>query len=146
MQTIYRYDERRVFSGETLQIADDAGAPLGWTRTAPPELSPGEFAVFSGLDGWRVVSEEPTFPPAPVPDAVPALAALLALDNAGLSEAYDAWANDPARTFAERAFINKALTWERGSPVIQSAADALELTGTQLDQLFITADQLLETV
>lgn len=146
MQTLYRYDERRVFTGATMQIADGAGAQLGWTRTAPPELASGEFAVFKGRDGWRVVDIEPAFPPPPVPQAVPALAALLALDAAGLASAYDAWANDPARTFAERAFINKALTWERGSPVIQSAADALELTGAQLDQLFITADQLLETV
>mgnify|MGYP003640800807 FL=1 len=87
-------------------------------------------------------------PPAPapqVPQAVPALEALLALDAAGLSAEYETWANDPARTFAERAFINKALTWRRDDPVLNSAGDALGLTEEQKDQLFIAADQLLTT-
>ena len=80
-------------------------------------------------------------PPPEVPEAVPALEALLALDAAGLSGAYEAWATDPARTFAERAFINKALTWRRDDPTLNAAGDALGLTEEQKDQLFITADQ-----
>lgn len=84
-----------------------------------------------------------TPPPSPapqVPESVPALEALLALDAAGLSDAYEAWATDPARTFAERAFINKALTWRRDDPTLQAAAEALELSSKQVDQLFIDAD------
>ena len=81
---------------------------------------------------------------ASVPDAVPALEALLALDAAGLSADYEAWANDPARTFAQRAFINKALTWRRDDPTLQAAAEALELSSEQVDQLFISADQALK--
>ena len=51
--------------------------------------------------------------------------------------------NDPARTFAERVFINKALTWRRDDPTLQAAAEALELSSEQVDQLFIAADQAL---
>jgi len=86
-------------------------------------------------------------PPAPqVPQAVPALEALLALDAAGLSADYEAWANDPARTFAERAFIDKAQNWRRDDPTLQAAAEALELSSEQVDQLFIAADQALAAV
>jgi len=103
----------------------------------------------SGNVGDSYDAETGTFTPPPppsptVPLAVPALEALLALDAAGLSEAYETWANDPARTFAERAFINKALTWRRDDPTLQAAAEALELSSEQVDQLFISADQALK--
>lgn len=79
---------------------------------------------------------------ASIPDSVPALDALLALDAAGLSDAYEAWANDPARTFAERAFITKAQNWRRDDPTLQNAGTALGLTNEQIDQLFIDAAKL----
>ncbi|MEL7893525.1 hypothetical protein [Vreelandella neptunia] len=81
-----------------------------------------------------------------VPQAVPALEALLALDAAGLSADYEVWAKDPARTFAERAFIDKAQNWRRDDPTLQAAAEALELSSEQVDQLFIAADQALAAV
>ncbi|MBF57744.1 MAG: hypothetical protein CME80_08500 [Halomonas sp.] len=87
----------------------------------------------------------PPPPPTQVPDSVPALNALLALDGAGLSDAYNEWANDPARTFAEQAFINKAQNWRRDDPTLNAAGDALGLSEEQKDQLFIAADQLLTT-
>ncbi|MCK7579813.1 MAG: hypothetical protein MZV65_31740 [Chromatiales bacterium] len=71
-----------------------------------------------------------------------ALQGLLAIDQAGLAEAYEAWANDPARTFSERAFINKAETWRRDDPTLLNAATALGITKNQLDELFITADTI----
>lgn len=79
---------------------------------------------------------------AAIPESVPALNGLLALDNAGLSSDYEAWATDPARTFAERAFIDKAMNWRRADPVIASAAEALELSDDDIDELFISADQI----
>lgn len=85
---------------------------------------------------------KPPAPPPQVPDSCTALAGMLALDAAGMSDAYETWANDPERTFAERAFINKALTWRRDDPVLLAGADALGLTESQLDELFIAASQL----
>ncbi|OWV29801.1 hypothetical protein [Halomonas campaniensis] len=81
----------------------------------------------------------PPAPPAPVPDSIPALEALLALDKAGLAEDYESWASAPARTFSERAFINKAQNWRRSDPTLNSAAQALGLSSEQVDQLFINA-------
>jgi hypothetical protein len=77
-----------------------------------------------------------------VPQEVSPLQAMLALDKAGMSAAYEAWATDPARTFAERAFINRAQVWRRDDPLMQAAATALGISPEQLDQLFALAATL----
>lgn len=76
----------------------------------------------------------------------------LALDQLGLSDEYETWSNNPARTFAEKAFIQHpetpmlarlawqdALEFQRNSPTVLSLAGALNLTDADLDQLFIDA-------
>lgn len=70
---------------------------------------------------------------------VTALAALKAIDAAGLASAYDAWANSPDRTFLERAHIEKALHWEITDPVVQAGATALGLNQEQLQAMFNSA-------
>jgi hypothetical protein len=75
----------------------------------------------------------------PVPTRVSALQGLLAINAAGLSEAYSEWASSESRTFSERAFIDKATHWNRADPVLLSGAEALGLTSSQVDQLFISA-------
>lgn len=77
-----------------------------------------------------------------VPQSVTALNGLLAIDQAGLSSAYEAWVNDPARTFAERAFINKAQNWRRDDATLGAAAVSLGLSSEQVDALFILAATL----
>ena len=132
---IYRFDSDRLFTGESKSVDARSPIPPGWTHKAPNSV---EGERFVG-NVWQVVALPPA--PAPqVPEAVPALEALLALDAAGLSDAYETWATDPARTFAERAFINKAQNWRRDDPTLQAAAEALELSSEQVDQLFIDAD------
>jgi len=75
----------------------------------------------------------------PIPQRVTALQGLLAIDEAGLSAAYQAWAQSPSREFAERAYIDKALHWNRTDPVLIAGATALGLTSAQLDALFVSA-------
>ena len=72
-----------------------------------------------------------------VPQSITALQGLLAIDVAGLSVAYEVWANDVARTFAEKAFINRAQIWKRDDTTLLSAATIFGLTDLQLDELFI---------
>lgn len=120
------------------KVADNAFAESqGWVVSDKARIG-------DSYDPDTGVFSAPPSPAPPVPQAVPALEALLALDSAGLSADYEAWANDPARTFAQRAFINKALTWRRDDPTLQAAAEALELSSEQVDQLFIAADQALD--
>lgn len=107
---------------------------LGW-RACSGKADVGDDEIYS--------KNEPTLSAGPqAPQVVTALSALLALDAAGLSGAYQAWADSPERTFAERAFIAKALTWERQSPVTLSAIEALGITQEQADELFTSADGL----
>ncbi len=91
------------------------------------------------LNAWVAAYVPP--PPAPpvVPQSVAALQGLLALDAAGLGQTYDAWSTDPARTFTERAFINKAQNWRRDDPTLASAAAAFGLSDADLDALFVAA-------
>ena len=81
----------------------------------------------------------PVVDPPPIAPRVSALQGLLAIDQAGLSTQYDAWVADPARTFAQKAFIAKAVTWRRNDPTLQAAGLALGLTSQQLDELFAAA-------
>lgn len=80
-------------------------------------------------------------PPEPAP-RVTALQGMLALDQAGLAPQYEAWASDPARTFAERAFIQRAQHWQRDDQTLVAAATALGLDDAQIDALFEAAAQL----
>lgn len=77
-----------------------------------------------------------------VPQEITPLQGLLALDKFGMAATYEAWAADPARTFAERAFITRAQTWRRNDPTLLAAASAFNLTPEQLDALFIEGAQL----
>lgn len=82
-------------------------------------------------------------PPAnPVPQEVTVLQAMKALDAAGMSAAYEAWANAPERTFIERAFINRSTHWVRTDPVMLSGAAAIGISEAQLDGLFRLAATL----
>lgn len=80
-------------------------------------------------------------PPEPVqvPQVITALQGLLALGKAEMSSYYETWANAPDRTFAQKAFINKAMTWRRDDPTLDAAATDLGLTAEQVDNLFILA-------
>jgi hypothetical protein len=77
-----------------------------------------------------------------VPESITPLQGLRAIDAAGLSDIYSVWANSQDRTFLERAFIDKAQTWQRNDSVLVAGASAIGLTDDQLDQLFRTASQL----
>lgn len=68
MITIYQFDEQRVYTGQSKQIAPSEGAPMGWTRKEPPVLDNGEYAQF-GSGQWRVLSEYP-HPPIKAPDRI----------------------------------------------------------------------------
>lgn len=81
-------------------------------------------------------------PPAPPVTEVTALQGLLAIDHAGLSVEYTVWANSPLRTFAQKAFINKAQTWRRDDPTLITAATDIGLSEGQLDALFTLASNL----
>lgn len=88
------------------------------------------------LDTEQVAANQAAAYAASIPQVVTALQGLLALDVFKISQYYEVWANSPDRTFAERAFINKAQTWKRDDPILIGAATSLNLTDVQIDDLF----------
>ena len=101
------------------------------------ELITDEFVAMTAAEIAEHVN-----PPAGTPQVITALQGLLAIDKSGLSIAYEAWANDPARTFAQRAFLNKAQTWNRDDATLNAAATSFGLTSEQVDSMFIMAATL----
>lgn len=86
--------------------------------------------------------DTPLDPIITTPSEVTALQGLLVIDAFGLSENYSAWAESTERTFAQKAFINKAMTWRRDDITLAAAAAALGLSQEQLDLMFQTAATL----
>lgn len=70
------------YLGEIRQIADNEGAPVGFTRTAPPTIPSGKYAKWQGSQ-WSIVDEPYTAPDMPAPPAPEPLT----------------WANAPAEYF-----------------------------------------------
>lgn len=81
-------------------------------------------------------------PPKSAPARVEALYGLLAIDAEKLSEKYTAWSKSPDLSFAEQAFIEKAIYWRREDPVVAEMATALDLSEAGMDSIFFTAVDL----
>lgn len=104
-------------------------------KTNPPEITsnqylikgePEEYELNKFRETW-IISENKTFDEY-IPESVTPLQGLLILDQLGLSDQYTQWSNDPARTFIEKAFIEKAQSWRFDNPVLDSAIKVFGLT------------------
>jgi hypothetical protein len=62
MQTIYNFDDNRIYNNISREIEDHEGISTSWTFNAPPEILEGKFAYFYGPD-WIILDSYPT----PVP-------------------------------------------------------------------------------
>ena len=68
MITIYEVGPNNYWTGATAEIAEDGGAPRGWTRAVPPSLGANQFAVWNL--GWSVTATPVAPPPEPVPEEI----------------------------------------------------------------------------
>lgn len=144
---IYNYNASTLeYTGES--IADESPLepgvfliPAFSTPIKPLPATAGKMRLFVNGSWSKVDIPPPVVLPPPVA-RITALQGLLAIDRSGLATSYDAWADDPARTFAERAFINKAQDWRRDDATLAGAATALGLTDAQVDAMFELAATL----
>lgn len=81
--------------------------------------------------------------PPPVP-TVTALQGMLAINAAGLTEAFVTWKAtlDPIADFAAIAFFEKAQTWKRDNEYLLLGAQALGLDDVAIHNLFVLAATL----
>jgi len=94
-------------------------------------------------EGWQ--DTEPTPEPEPITQ-VSRAQGKAALISAGLWSGVVSFVNaipdDTQRALAEVALYDTT-NWQRNSPFLSSAAEALDLTEQQLDDLFLAASQIL---
>lgn len=112
--------------GVVATATDDYNGPETYI-TAPADFDIQRLSEYRLVAGQLVLR---------VPESIDPLQGLLAIDAAGMAGVYEAWATDPARTFAERAFIQRAKVWRRDDPLLNGATTALGMTAAQVDDLF----------
>lgn len=143
--TIYLLDDAGIFTGAT--DIDPYSALPRCTLTPPPALSGTEVAQWRG-DAWQVLPQRPEPPPEPgpaVPESVTRAQGKAALITAGLWPgvlAFVAAIPDPTERALAEVALHDTQQWHRSSPFFNAAADALGLTGEQLDALFLAASKI----
>lgn len=139
---IYQIDAQGYFTGAVDEVEASAPAPQGWTRSEPPTVGDGEWAVFDGR--WRIVDEGPQAIPQPVPTSITMRQARLQLHAIGkLSEVQEAINQlpEPPKTEAQIEWDYAAVV-ERASPFVALLTPALGLSDEQMDDLFREAAKL----
>lgn len=129
----------------TQEIVEGRGTSVEPSNTSTSEETGGLRANWTGYEWVDLPYKSPPepIPEAPqVPDSITPLSGLLVINAVGLTEQYEAWATSADRTFAERAFLDKAVSWKRDDPVLMAGAAALGLSEEDLDNLFIMAASL----
>lgn len=119
---------------DILRVTDNA--------VIPPDPANSDYVAYLTWLAEGNIPEPYVPPPTPPVTEVTALQGLLAIDHAGLSVEYAVWANSPLRTFAQKAFIDKAQMWKRNDPTLIAAATDIGLSEGQLDALFTLASNL----
>ena len=130
-------------TGEHIKVATPADW-MGRTATPPPVYDRATQGAFFRDGVWEVETAQP--PAAPVPAQVSRAQGKAVLIQMGLwQQVLDFVAAIPDST--QRALAEVALhdtqNWQRNSPFLNQAADALGITQAQMDELFIAADQVM---
>lgn len=109
---------------------DKTGVHGGWALVSSPDM---------GLIDWV---DEPPVQPVPVPAEVTRYQARVALLGAGLLDKVNAYfAALPSTDLGQLAW-NEAPTVLRSNAALETAAESLGLTSSEVDQLFIAASQV----
>lgn len=139
---IYQIGTIGRWTGATMEIQDEEGAPIGWTRSVPPALAEGEIALWVG--GWQTAKEPPLVTvseQSEVPASVPMRNARLALSATGLLSTVQNYITNMTGQEGEEARIDWqfALNVRRDSPLVKEMTQALGKSEGEIDALFIKA-------
>ena len=105
---------------------------------------PGVLGIFGQAD-WGQMWADELRARNPVPESVTRAQGKAALITAGLWPgvlAFVAAIPDPIERALAEVALNDTQQWHRSSPFFNAAADALGLTGEQLDALFLAASKI----
>lgn len=155
-KVVSQCDERGYFVGQTL--ADESPLEPGVfliprlaVDAPPPEVPEGHLAGWNGTNWFfekappatdGAESEPPAEETPSVPSVVTRAQGKAALIQSGYWQAvldYVAAIDDPVQRALTEVALNDTQTWQRSSPFLTSVAQALGLSGEQLDDLFLIA-------
>lgn len=141
MVIIYELGLGGYWTGASQEIGEKDGMPRGWTRSEPPELAEGEYAVW-GSNGWSVTAEAYA-PPVPPPPILPPLTRRqlrLALLSIGVTaediKTHIAAITDPVDRAAALIEWEDATHYKRDHPLVADVAAAMELPPEQVDAIW----------
>ena len=130
-------------TGEHIETATPADW-MGRTSIAPPAYDRATQGAFFRDGVWVVETAQP--PARPVPQQVTNAQGTAVLIQMGLWPqvlAYVSAIEDPVQKALAEVALNKTTHWQRTSPFLNQAADALGITQAQMDQLFIAASEVM---
>lgn len=139
----YQIGVNQYWTGATMEAEENSGIPMGWTRSVPPPLQHGEYAIWVGK--WDITE---TIPPKRdltrlqiPPSVIPMRNARLALSAAGLLPSVESYIQGMAGQEGEVARIEWqfAQTVQRSSPLVTKMTQALGKSESEIDALFIKA-------
>lgn len=150
-KTVYQCDEQGWFIG--LTEADESPLepgifhiPRNAYEDPPPEAPPGKRPIRVG-DDWRL-KDDPMLPRPPAEPSMPssctpaqglvALFVLKRITEDNILEAIASIPDDELRYTAKIGY-QRATSWERTSPTMQTMAQLLQLSEPDLDELFAHA-------
>ena len=146
MITIYQYDEQRIFTGNSKQLAPTEGAPLGWTRLEPPTIPSGKYAQFTGRGGWVIITNRPDPLPEPVPETVTVRQARQWMITQGIMpsqvDALITSTEDETERELLRNYWEYSTEFQRNHTQLIQLSVLLNLDSDQLDQAFREATKL----
>jgi hypothetical protein len=128
---------------------EDSGIPYGTTRTLPPEIPEGFYAIWAG-SGWNLTPTSPV----PIPDPEPTIPdvsvvsmrqARRVLFTYGYLDDVDQYINQLSSPEKELAQIDWEYATEvrKDSDLVQNLVAYLELTTEQLDTMFYEASLIV---
>ena len=130
-------------TGEHIETATPADW-MGRTTTPPPAYDRATQGAFFRDGAWEVETAQP--PAQPVPQQVTRAQGKVVLIQMGLWPQVVAFVDaieDPMQKAIAEVAVYETLHWQRNSPFLNQAADALGITQEQMDALFIAADQVM---
>lgn len=105
-----------------------------------------EFAQANYPGRWRVAAQQLELAPAEVPQQITRAQGKAVLIMRGLWPSVLAYVDsiaDPTEKALANVALHDTLKWERTSPTVTSAAQALGMTSADLDDLFVAASKVL---
>jgi len=134
--TLYAYSP---VTGELINTAVVADW-MGTTDVPAPDFDPVTAGCFWRGDHWEVEQAQP--PVMPVPQTVSRAQGKAALIQSGLWSQVLAYVDgiaDPTQKALAEVALHDTLHWQRSSPFLAQAAQAMGFSDEDLDELFVTA-------